>query len=68
MFVGTVKLWDDARGFGFIKPDDSTDRDVFVHVKNLDGASELAPGARVEYDTTFDHTRGKFHAVDVRVI
>jgi CspA family cold shock protein len=67
MPIGTVKLWNEDRGFGFIRPD-GDGPDVFVHAKNLDGASELVPSQRVEYETEFDRTRGKYHAADVRVI
>jgi cold shock protein len=67
MPVGVVKSWNDLRGFGFIQPD-SDGPDTFVHAKNLDGCSELVPGQRVEYETDFDLSRGKWHAVDVRVI
>jgi len=51
MPIGTVKSWNDLRGFGFIQPD-GDGPDSFVHAKNLDGCSELVPGQRVEYEPT----------------
>ena len=67
MPIGTCKSWNEARGFGFIQPD-GDGPDSFVHAKNLDGCSELVPGQRVSYETDFDLGRGKWHAVDCRVI
>ena len=67
MPVGTVESWNDLRGFGFIQPD-GDGPDVFVHAKFLDGCSELVPSQRVEYETEFNLSRGKWHAVDCRVI
>jgi len=60
-------MWNSAAGWGFIKPDGGGP-DVFCHAKNLDGASELTPGARVEFETEFDLGRGKWHASDCRVV
>jgi 'Cold-shock' DNA-binding domain len=40
MPIGTVKSWNDLRGFGFMQPD-GDGPDQFVHAKNLDGCSEL---------------------------
>ena len=67
MPTGIVKTWIEDRGFGFIAPDEGG-ADVFCHAKNLEGCSELVPGQRVEYETEFDLGRGKWHAVDCRVI
>ena len=47
--TGTVKFFNAAKGFGFIKHDDSN-KETFVHVSGLDGA-ELKEGDKVEFDT-----------------
>ena len=51
MASGTVKWFNDAKGFGFITPDEGT-KDLFVHFSNIagDGFKSLAEGARVSYD------------------
>ena len=50
MAAGTVKWFNDAKGFGFILRDDQ--RDVFVHYSAIesDGFRTLTPGDRVEYE------------------
>ena len=51
MTTGTVKWFNDAKGFGFITPSDGS-KDVFVHFSSVvgDGFKSLADGAQVEYD------------------
>ncbi len=53
MAVGTVKWFNDAKGFGFITPEDGS-KDVFVHHSaiNMDGFRTLSEGQRVEYEVT----------------
>ncbi|WP_435737240.1 cold shock domain-containing protein [Cellulosimicrobium sp. PMB13] len=47
---GTVRWYDDTKGFGFVAPDGGGD-DIFVHVSALGGGlTELVEGARVTYD------------------
>jgi CspA family cold shock protein len=50
--TGTVKWFNEKKGFGFITPDDGSE-DVFVHYSNIggDGFRTLAEGQKVEYDT-----------------
>jgi CspA family cold shock protein len=60
---GTVKFYNDAKGFGFIKPSDSG-ADVFVHSSGL--IDEIRENDQVEYEVE----RGKkgLNAVNVKVL
>jgi CspA family cold shock protein len=51
MTQGTVKWFNDAKGFGFISLDDDSN-DVFVHHTAIggDGFKTLAEGQRVEFE------------------
>jgi CspA family cold shock protein len=48
---GTVKWFNDQKGFGFITPEDGS-RDLFVHHSSIqaEGFKTLAEGAQVEFD------------------
>jgi CspA family cold shock protein len=52
MATGTVKWFNDQKGYGFITPEDG-DKDLFVHQSSIegDGFRSLAEGAKVSYDT-----------------
>jgi cold shock protein len=60
MNTGTVKFYNDQRGFGFIQPD-SGEKDVFFHVSALEraGISALREGQKVKFDTQSDPRSGK---------
>jgi cold shock protein len=51
MATGTVKWFNDDKGFGFITPDDNS-KDLFVHHSgiNTNGFRTLAEGAKVSYE------------------
>jgi cold shock protein len=51
MASGTVKWFNDSKGYGFITPDEGA-KDLFVHHSNIagEGFKTLAEGARVEYE------------------
>ncbi len=51
MAEGTVKWFNDSKGFGFIEQDNNAG-DVFVHHTAIqgDGFKTLAEGARVQFD------------------
>jgi cold shock protein len=51
MATGTVKWFNDAKGYGFIAPDEGS-KDLFVHFSNIagEGFKTLTEGARVEYE------------------
>ena len=48
---GTVKWFNDSKGFGFITPEDGG-KDLFVHFTNIagDGFKSLAEGQQVEFN------------------
>jgi CspA family cold shock protein len=51
MATGTVKWFNDAKGYGFISPEGGG-KDLFVHHSSIvgEGYRSLAEGARVEYE------------------
>lgn len=51
MATGSVKWFNDSKGYGFIQAD-GTNRDVFVHYTAIqgDGFKTLAEGQKVEFD------------------
>jgi CspA family cold shock protein len=60
MNKGTVKFYNDQKGFGFIQPDDGQ-KDVFVHATALEraGIQGLREGQKVKFDTQNDPRSGK---------
>jgi len=65
--TGSVVTYFEAKGFGFLRPDDGG-RDIFFHVSRLaEGlATDLRPGAKVLYELGMDRT-GKMAASSLRI-
>jgi cold shock protein len=51
MATGTVKWFNDAKGYGFITPDEG-EKDLFVHHSQIVGSGfkSLTEGAKVEFE------------------
>ena len=51
MATGTVKWFNDEKGYGFIQPDDGS-KDLFVHFSSIAGSGfkTLAEGDQVSYE------------------
>jgi CspA family cold shock protein len=67
MATGTVKWYNDQKGYGFIQPDNGG-KDVFVHVTALEraGLRGLAEGQKVSYDVEADRRSGKESATNLK--
>ena len=68
METGTVKFYNDGKGFGFIEPDNGG-KDVFVHATALErsGISRLSEGQKVSFDTEKDSRSGKVAVANLKV-
>jgi cold shock protein len=66
MQKGTVKFYNDQRGFGFIQPDGGG-KDVFVHATALEraGMRGLVEGQKVSFDTQEDRRTGKIGVANI---
>jgi len=66
MITGTVKFFNNDKGYGFIAPENGTS-DAFVHISAVEraGMSTLNKDQRVSYELETDR-RGKISAVNLR--
>lgn len=66
MPIGTVKFFNESKGYGFIAPDDGG-QDAFVHISAVEGSgmNSLREGQRVNYQLEQDR-RGKMAAVNLK--
>jgi cold shock protein len=67
MATGKVKWFNNAKGYGFIRPDSGGD-DLFVHYSyiNMDGYKTLKAGQEISYDER-EAPKGQ-HAVNIREV
>ncbi|WP_026622772.1 cold shock protein (plasmid) [Ensifer sp. WSM1721] len=67
MPTGTVKFFNQDKGFGFITPDNGG-ADVFVHISAVQSGNALRDGQKVSYDLGQDRKTGKSKAENVRSV
>jgi cold shock protein len=64
MATGTIKFFNDEKGFGFITPENGG-QDVFVHVSALQRGGSLSQGDKVSFELGQDRKTGKSKAENV---
>ena len=67
---GTVKWFNDDKGYGFINPDNDNN-DIFVHVRDLkqSGINSLCEGQRVSFDAKDSEKQaGKKVATNINIV
>jgi cold shock protein len=69
MPTGTVKWYNETKGYGFIQPDNGG-KDVFVHATALEraGLRGLAEGQKVSYEVESDRRTGKESAGNLKTV
>jgi len=67
MSTGTVKWFNETKGYGFIQPDDGS-KDVFVHISAVErsGMRNLIEGQKVSYEIETDRRSGKQSAGNLK--
>ena len=68
MATGTVKWFNNTKGYGFIAPD-AGGSDVFVHISAVHqaGIQSLSDGQAISYELEQDRRSGKTSAVELKV-
>ena len=68
MINGTVKFFNNAKGFGFIQPEDGS-KDVFVHISAVEraGLATLAENQKVSFELE-KGTNGKVSAANLKAV
>lgn len=68
MSTGTVKFFNTAKGFGFIRPDDGS-KDVFVHATAVEraGLGSISEGQKLSYELDREKD-GKSSATELKAI
>jgi CspA family cold shock protein len=68
MLTGTVKFFNNTKGFGFIQPDDGS-KDVFVHISAVEraGLATLSENQKISFELQKGNN-GKTSASDLKII
>jgi cold shock protein len=69
MARGTVKWFSEEKGYGFIKPDEAGEEDIFVHYTGIkgEGFRSLKEGEKVSYEPAATSRRGQIAQAVSRV-
>ena len=67
MSLGTVKFFNESKGYGFIKPDDDS-KDVFLHLKELKkiGINDIDTGQRLSFEIR--KKKNKLSAFNIKLV
>ena len=69
MATGTVKWFNETKGYGFIQPDNGG-KDVFVHISAVEraGLRSLKDGQKISYEVEQDRRSGKESAANLQQV
>jgi CspA family cold shock protein len=69
MSTGTVKWFNNQKGFGFIQPENGG-KDVFVHISAVEraGMTTLNEGQKLSYEIVENRRTGKSNAENLRAV
>ena len=69
MSIGTVKWFNEQKGFGFIQPDNGG-QDAFVHISAVEraGMASLVEGQKISYEMETDKRSGKQAAGNLQAV